>query len=113
IMEKVTGLERKKYAVIIDEAHSSQGGKASAALTNILSDKTLEDAYEEDRIAEENMGDTEEKIIETILKSGTQDNVSFFAFTATPKPKTLERFGHLGIDGKPKAFHLYSMRQAI
>lgn len=113
IMEKVTGLERKKYAVIIDEAHSSQGGKASAALTNILSDKTLEDAYEEDRIAEDNMGDTEEKIIETILKSGTQDNVSFFAFTATPKPKTLERFGHLGIDGKPKAFHLYSMRQAI
>lgn len=113
IMEKVTRLERKKYAVIIDEAHSSQGGKASAALTNILSDKTLEDAYEEDRIVEENMGDTEEKIIETILKSGTQANVSFFAFTATPKPKTIERFGHLGIDGKPKAFHLYSMRQAI
>jgi len=113
IMEKVTGLERKKYAVIIDEAHSSQGGKASAALTNILSDKTLEDAYEEDRIAEENMDDTEEKIIETILKSGKQDNVSFFAFTATPKPKTLERFGTTGIDGKPRAFHLYSMRQAI
>src|SRR5690606_3201385 len=43
----------------------------------------------------------------------TQDNVSFFAFTATPKPKTLERFGHLGLDGKPMAFHLYSMRQAI
>ena len=53
IMEKVAGLERKKYAVIIDEAHSSQGGKASTALTNILSDKTLEDAYNEDRIAEE------------------------------------------------------------
>lgn len=113
IMEKVSGLNRKKYAVIIDEAHSSQGGKASAALTNILSDKSLEDAYEEDRIAEENMDDTEEKIIETILKSGKQDNVSFFAFTATPKPKTLERFGVLGIDGKPRAFHLYSMRQAI
>lgn len=113
IMEKVSGLNRKKYAVIIDEAHSSQGGKASAALTNILSDKTLEDAYEEDRIAEENMDDTEEKIIETILKSGKQDNVSFFAFTATPKPKTLERFGTLGTDGKPRAFHLYSMRQAI
>ncbi|MFK8795647.1 type I restriction endonuclease subunit R [Planococcus plakortidis] len=113
IMEKVTDLERKKYAVIIDEAHSSQGGKASAALTNILSDKTLEDAYEEDRLAEESLEDTEEKIIETILKSGKQDNVSFFAFTATPKPKTLEKFGAMGADGKPRAFHQYTMRQAI
>ena len=49
ILEKVAGLEHKKYAVIIDEAHSSQGGKASTALTNVLSDKTLEAAYEEDR----------------------------------------------------------------
>ncbi|MBU5247231.1 DEAD/DEAH box helicase family protein [Bacillus halotolerans] len=113
ILEKVAGLERKKYAVIIDEAHSSQGGKASTALTNVLSDKTLEAAYEEDRIAEENLGDVDEKIVEAILKSGKQDNVSFFAFTATPKPKTLEKFGTIGIDGKPAAFHQYTMRQAI
>jgi type I restriction enzyme, R subunit len=113
IMEKVSGLERKKYAVIIDEAHSSQGGKASTALTNILSDKTLEDAYEEDRIAEENMDNLDEQIVETIMKSGKQDNVSFFAFTATPKPKTLEKFGTMGADGKPHAFHEYTMRQAI
>ncbi|MED1458178.1 type I restriction endonuclease subunit R [Bacillus safensis] len=113
ILEKVAGLERKKYAVIIDEAHSSQGGKASTALTNVLSDKTLEAAYEEDRIAEENLVDVDEKIVEAILKSGKQDNVSFFAFTATPKPKTLEKFGTVGIDGKPKAFHQYTMRQAI
>ncbi|MES9739430.1 type I restriction endonuclease [Peribacillus frigoritolerans] len=113
IMEKVSGLERKKYAVIIDEAHSSQGGKASTALTNILSDKTLEDAYEEDRIAEENMDNLDEQIVETIMKSGKQDNVSFFAFTATPKPKTLEKFGTIGTDGKPHAFHEYTMRQAI
>jgi len=113
IMEKVSGLERKKYAVIIDEAHSSQGGKASTALTNILSDKTLEDAYEEDRLAEENMDNLEEQIVETIMKSGKQDNVSFFAFTATPKPKTLEKFGTTGEDGKPHAFHKYTMRQAI
>ncbi|MEK5068593.1 type I restriction endonuclease subunit R [Sporosarcina sp. FSL K6-1508] len=112
IMEKVSDLERKKYAVIIDEAHSSQGGKASTALTNILSDKSLEDAYEEDRIAEE-LGDLEEQIVETIMKSGKQDNVSFFAFTATPKPKTLEKFGKVGADGKPGAFHEYTMRQAI
>ncbi|MFJ7928991.1 type I restriction endonuclease subunit R [Peribacillus sp. NPDC096448] len=113
IMEKVSGLDRKKYAVIIDEAHSSQGGKASTALTNILSDKTLEDAYEEDRIAEENMDNLDEQIVETIMKSGKQDNVSFFAFTATPKPKTLEKFGTIGTDGKPHAFHEYTMRQAI
>lgn len=113
IMEKVTDLERKRYAVIIDEAHSSQGGKASTALTNILSDKTLEDAYEEDRIAEENMDNLDEQIVETIMKSGKQDNVSFFAFTATPKPKTIEKFGTIGTDGKPHAFHEYTMRQAI
>lgn len=113
ILEKVAGLERKKYAVIIDEAHSSQGGKASTALTNVLSDKTLEAAYEEDRIAEENLVDVDEKIVEAILKSGKQDNVSFFAFTATPKPKTLEKFGTVGIEGKPEAFHQYTMRQAI
>ena len=113
IMEKVSGLERKKYAVIIDEAHSSQGGKASTALTNILSDKTLEDAYKEDRIAEENLDSLDEQIVEIIMKSGKQDNVSFFAFTATPKPKTLEKFGTIGTDGKPHAFHEYTMRQAI
>lgn len=113
ILEKVAGLNRKKYAVIIDEAHSSQGGKASTALTNVLSDKTLEAAYEEDRIAEENLDDVDEKIVEAIMKSGKQDNVSFFAFTATPKPKTLEKFGTVGVDGKPVAFHQYVMRQAI
>lgn len=113
IMEKVSDFARKKYAVIIDEAHSSQGGKASTALTNILSDKTLEDAYEEDRIAEENIDNLDEQIVETIMKSGKQDNLSFFAFTATPKPKTIEKFGTIGTDGKPHAFHEYTMRQAI
>ncbi|HCX48019.1 MULTISPECIES: type I restriction endonuclease subunit R [Bacillus cereus group] len=113
IMEKVSDFDRKKYAVIIDEAHSSQGGKASTALTNILSDKTLEDAYEEDRVAEENLDNIDEQIIETIMKSGKQDNISFFAFTATPKSKTIEKFGTMGTDGKPHAFHEYTMRQAI
>lgn len=113
IMEKVSDFDRKKYAVIIDEAHSSQGGKASTALTNILSDKTLEDAYEEDRVAEENLDNIDEQIIETIMKSGKQDNISFFAFTATPKPKTIEKFGTIGTDGKSRAFHEYTMRQAI
>jgi type I restriction enzyme, R subunit len=113
IMEKVGEFSKGKYAVIIDEAHSSQGGKSATAMTNILSDKTLEEALEADRLAEDNMDDVEERILETIVKSGKQDNISFFAFTATPKAKTLEKFGTLGEDGKPHAFHVYSMRQAI
>lgn len=113
IVEKVGEFARGKYAIIIDEAHSSQGGKASTAMTSLLSDKTLEEALEADRIAEENMEDIEEKIAETIVKSGKQDNISFFAFTATPKAKTIEKFGTLNADGKPHAFHVYSMRQAI
>ena len=59
------------------------------------------------------MDNLDEQIVETIMKSGKQDNVSFFAFTATPKPKTLEKFGTIGADGKPHAFHEYTMRQAI
>ncbi len=113
IIEKVGDFNKGKYAIIIDEAHSSQGGKASTAMTNILSDKTLEEALEADRLAEENIGDMEEKIAETIAKSGKQDNISFFAFTATPKAKTIEKFGTVDSKGKPKAFHVYSMRQAI
>lgn len=113
ILDKVGEFSRGKYAIIIDEAHSSQGGKASTAMTNILSDKTLEEALEADRFAEDNMEDMEEKIAETIAKSGKQDNISFFAFTATPKAKTIEKFGTYDADGKPHAFHVYSMRQAI
>lgn len=113
IIEKVSEFKRGKYAIIIDEAHSSQGGKSATAMTNILSNKTLEEALEADRLAEENMEDIDEKIVEVIAKSGKQDNISFFAFTATPKPKTLEKFGRIGEDGKPHAFHVYSMRQAI
>ncbi len=113
ILEKVGEFAKGKYAIIIDEAHSSQGGKAATAMTSILSDKTLEEAMEADRLAEENREDTDEKIVETIVKSGKQDNISFFAFTATPKPKTIEKFGRMGTDDKPHAFHVYSMRQAI
>ncbi|AIF42150.1 type I restriction endonuclease subunit R [Virgibacillus sp. SK37] len=113
IMEKVGEFSRGKYGIIIDEAHSSQGGKSATAMTNILSDKSLEDAFEAERVVEENIQDMEERIIETIVKSGKQDNISFFAFTATPKPKTIERFGTPDTDGIPHAFHVYSMRQAI
>ncbi|PRD10420.1 restriction endonuclease subunit R [Bacillus sp. MYb56] len=113
VMEKVSDLGDGKYAVIIDEAHSSQTGKSATALKNILSNQTLEQAMEADKVTEDNIDEIEEKILETIIKSGKQDNLSFFAFTATPKAKTLEMFGERGKDGKPKAYHVYSMRQAI
>lgn len=113
IIEKVGEFARGKYGIMIDEAHSSQGGKASTAMTSILSDKSLEDAYEAEKVMEDELSDTEEKIVETIEKSGQQDNISFFAFTATPKPKTIEKFGTYNEDGIPEPFHIYSMRQAV
>ena len=114
IVEKVGEFSRGKYGIIIDEAHSSQGGKASTAMTSILSDKSLEDAYEADKVFEEDLDSTEEKIVEIVEKSGRQDNISFFAFTATPKPKTIEKFGTYDAQtGLPEPFHIYSMRQAI
>ena len=112
VLEKVSTLSKGKYAIIVDEAHSSQTGKSARAVKEALSAKTLEEAMEADNI-EENLDDTEEKILETITKSGKQDNISYFAFTATPKPKTLEMFGKIGNNGESHAFHLYSMRQAI
>ncbi len=114
IIGEVSEFERGAYGIIIDEAHSSQGGKASTAMTNILSDKSLEDAYEQDKVLEEELDDVEERILETIEKSGKQENISFFAFTATPKPKTIEKFGTMNPDTSlPEAYHVYSMRQAI
>src|SRR5690625_3274808 len=114
IIDKIGEFTRGTYGIIIDEAHSSQGGKASTAMTNILSDKSLEDAYEQDKLLEEELDSVEERIVETIEKSGRQENMSFFAFTATPKPKTIEKFGTENpTTGVPEAFHVYSMRQAI
>lgn len=95
----------KKYAVIIDEAHSSQTGEAARHLRKALS---LDEAENEDKGAK-----SLDDIIEDEIKSkGDQENISFFAFTATPKPKTIEMFGTI-IDGQKQAFDLYSMEQAI
>ncbi len=114
IIDKVSEFSRGKYGIIIDEAHSSQGGKASTAMTSILSDKSLEDAYAADKVMEEELDSTEEKIVEVVEKSGKQENISFFAFTATPKPKTIEKFGTYNQETEvPEPFHIYSMKQAI
>lgn len=113
IIDKVGELESKKFAVIIDEAHSSQSGESASALKEVLSAKDLDEAVRMQNQIDEQEEDTEEEIVKHILKRGKKDNISFFAFTATPKAKTLELFGQPNAEGKPEPFHLYSMRQAI
>jgi len=112
ITEKIGTLPARNYAVIIDEAHSSQGGESAMELRGVLAGELVEQEANA-RAEEEGLTDQEEEILKVMLKRGKQKNISFFAFTATPKYKTLEVFGRPGPDGKPQAFHLYSMRQAI
>lgn len=113
ILEKVSELGTRNYAVIIDEAHSSTSGETMASLREALSADSLEEAVRIEQEAEDKAYDPEEVILEEIRKRGVQPNISFFAFTATPKAKTLETFGTIGEDGLPRPFHLYTMRQAI
>ena len=93
-LAKLSGVNTRRFAIIIDEAHSSQSGKANAEMVRSLT-----------RSSE----DVEDVILEYQRARGPQPNISFFAFTATPRPVTLERFGSIGPDGTPQAFHLYSM----
>jgi type I restriction enzyme, R subunit len=127
VIDKVGNLPDRKYAVIIDEAHSSQGGEASKKMKEVLSSSNASDngvdafsvkepfpKYGED---DGEIVDAQELINHYVEQSaatrGRQPNLSFFAFTATPKYKTLAVFGHTDDQGKPQPFHLYSMRQAI
>ncbi len=112
ILDKIGEIPSRKYAVIIDEAHSSQGGEATKKMKEVLSAKSLEDA-EKDEAYTGLEEDAEDEIRKSMLARGKQTNLSFFGFTATPKPKTVEVFGIKGSNGKPEPFHLYSMKQAI
>jgi type I restriction enzyme, R subunit len=96
----------RKYAVIVDEAHSSQSGDTARELKAILGAPGDSDNGEEE-------SDWEDRLNQVMQSRGRQPNLSFYAFTATPKGKTLELFGRVGNSGKPEAFHMYSMRQAI
>ncbi len=99
-------LPTRKYAVIIDEAHSSQSGETASELKGVLGGAELRRKAQE--MAEEE-GEVElERLFRSMAKRGHQPNMSFFAFTATPKHKTLAIFGR---GGEP--FHRYTMRQAI
>lgn len=114
-LNHLSDLPDRNYAVIIDEAHSSQGGEASRKMNEALAGKnvSLEEAENTEGSIENEEKDNDEFIRELIQKQGKQPNINFYAFTATPKPKTLEVFGLVDEEGKPKPFHLYSMRQAI
>ena len=112
VTEKIGDLPKRRYAVIIDEAHSSQGGETATDLKGVLAGAAIK-AEAHAKAEAEGLPDYEEEILRTMAKRGRQPNISFFAFTATPKYKTLEVFGQPGADGKPQPFHLYSMRQAI
>jgi type I restriction enzyme R subunit len=105
----------KRFAVIVDEAHSSQSGETAMELRKILNRDGIESAIaeqlldmEEDALSEE----AKKALLREQLKRARQPNLSFFAFTATPKFKTLAVFNEPGVNGKAP-FHHYSMRQAI
>lgn len=108
VINKVKSLAGKRFAVIIDEAHSSQSGEAARKLKEVLTDKS-----DTPNMEGENESDFQDEILKELTSHGKQKNISFFAFTATPKSKTLEIFGNKDEVGSPCPFHLYSMRQAI
>lgn len=114
IYEQVQSAVGKHYAIIVDEAHSSQTGQSAMKLKAALAD--VSDALEEYAELEQKAVDEIEAkdiLVQDMLNQGKHKNLSFFAFTATPKGKTLEIFGEPQPDGSFHPFHIYSMRQAI
>ena len=103
IVDGIADLSDKRFAVIIDEAHSSQSGSAADNMNRAMGNNNTEEEEE----------DPQDKIIEAMRSRKMSKNASYLAFTATPKSNTLEKFGELQDDGKFKPFHLYSMKQAI
>jgi len=105
--DAAAGLKDRSYAIVVDEAHSSQTGDSATDLKVVLGSTTPEelDLDEDDG--------TPPALLARLAARGRQPNLSFFAFTATPKGKTLELFGEPAADGGLAAFHTYSMRQAI
>ena len=95
----------RRYAVIVDEAHSSQTGESAREMKEVLGSRAQEAAGDAE--------DWEDGLNAVVESRGVQPNLSFFAFTATPKGKTIELFGRPGPSGAPEPFHVYSMRQAI
>ncbi len=113
IHDKVEELPGKRFAILVDEAHGSQTGERARNLKEILGASSIAAKLDEELQGEDAVDDPEQAVLRAALSRGSQANLSYFAFTATPKYKTLELFGSRGTDGKPRPFHLYTMRQAI
>lgn len=111
IVDTMEHLQGKKFAVIADEAHSSQSGESTKALKQTLGN--LDTAEQEDAANTETEDPETQLALQAQAARGKLRHVSFFAFTATPKDKTLELFGQKDSDGKFYPFSLYSMKQAI
>ncbi|WP_233898461.1 type I restriction endonuclease subunit R [Tenacibaculum piscium] len=103
IIDGIADLSEKRFAVIIDEAHSSQSGSAHDSMNTAMGQQVNED----DKLV------AQDKIVQAMQSRKMRGNASYLAFTATPKPITLEKFGEEQEDGTFNAFHLYSMKQAI
>lgn len=103
IVKDISDMSNKQFAVIIDEAHSSQSGSSADKLNEAIGNKGEDQDYE----------DYQDKILQAMQARKMTQNASYFAFTATPKNSTLEKFGKKQEDGSFKPFHLYSMKQAI
>lgn len=104
IVDGIADLSDKRFAVIIDEAHSSQSGSAADNMNRAMGNSSIN---------EEDDPDPQDKILTAMLARKMRGNASYLAFTATPKNSTLEKFGVKQEDGSFRPFHLYSMRQAI
>ena len=115
IYDLVDNTAGKSFAVIVDEAHSSQTGKNAMLLRTALADTSdaLAEYAELEGKAEEELEASTDKLLQDLISAGKHSNLSFYAFTATPKDKTLEIFGEEWPDGSFHPFHVYSMRQAI
>ena len=117
VLDKIGKAGKKTFAIIIDEAHSSQSGRSALKLRQALADEGLNaeaDALKEDAEGDEDKEISSEDIVaKAVAARKRPPNLSYYAFTATPKAKTMEIFGRKGDDGLPHPFHVYSMRQAI
>lgn len=107
LLDKVRDLSHRNFAVIVDEAHSSQGGQSAGNLRKALGGTRTAESEDDD------LPDLEDLILTEAQRRGPQPNISFYAFTATPKHRTLEMFGGRDAAGNPQPFHLYALRQAI
>lgn len=108
IVDGIADLSDKRFAVIIDEAHSSQSGTAAGKMNQAMGV-----GYSDSDRNEEDEEDVQDKILKAMQARKMKGNASYLAFTATPKNASLERFGTKQEDGTFKPFHLYSMKQAI